>query len=169
MGSPRWPLEKNSEGTSVLLTKGRLCGGWGRGRPPPPPAGLGPGLLCQCWLCFSFTPGGTNANPVWLCWPENQPGPGNQIREGESWRPRAQGRPGRRGCPLRVSPPGDGHQGAPKTLERLFSLDIENHSCRLPLGSDRGSEMDLFSVVIKVIGPTFIDLDYPGTMDIKDN
>lgn len=146
---------------------------WGMGQrtpPPRPPRASGQGSCASAgFVSVSFTPGGTNANPVWLCWPENQPGPGNQIREGESWRPRARGRPGRRGCPLRVSPPGDGHQGAPKTPERLFSLDIENHSRLLPLGSDRGLEMDLFSVVIKVIGPTFIDLDYPGTMDIKDN
>lgn len=66
-----------------------------------------------------------------------------------------------------LSPPGDGHQGpAPQIPGRLFFLDIEEHSHCLPLGSDRnaiGLEIDLFSIVIKVIEPTLIYLDYPGT------
>lgn len=66
-----------------------------------------------------------------------------------------------------LSPPDDGHQGpTPKIPGRLFFLDIEEHSHCLSLGSDRnaiGLEIDLFSIVIKVIEPTFIYLDYPGT------
>lgn len=137
---------------------------------PPPPAGLGPRVPCQRWLCFSFTPGRTNANPVWLCRPQRTSlALGTRLGRERAGDPVPEAGWEDGGVPSVLSPPGDGHQGAPKTLERLFSLDIENHSCCLPLGSDIGLEMHLFSVVIKVIEPTFIYLDYPGTVDIKDN
>lgn len=71
-----------------------------------------------------------------------------------------------------LSPPGDGHRGAPVILDRLFFLGKEEHSHCLSLGSERnniGLEIDLFSEVIKVIEPTFIYLDYPGSMDVKDD
>ena len=49
---------------------------------------------------------------------------------------------------------------------------MEEHSHCLPLGCDRNAinlEIDLLSVVNEVIEPTFICLDSPGTLGIKDN